>query len=34
MDGGSGYCGRSGGIKSVSDAVKIAKMVMTRAGEG
>ena len=34
MDEGSGYCGSSGGIKSVSDAAKIANMVMTGAGEG
>ena len=30
---GSGYCGSGGGIKSVSDAAKIANMVMTGAGE-
>ena len=29
MDEGSGYCG---GIKSVSDAAKIANMVMTGTG--
>ena len=29
MDEGSGYCGSSGGIESVSDAAKIANMVMT-----
>ena len=34
MDEGSGYCGSSGGIESVSDAAKIANMVMTGAGEG
>ena len=34
MDEGSGYCGSSGGIDSVSDAAKIANMVMTGAGEG
>ena len=33
MDKGSGYCGSCGGIKSVSDAAKIANMVMTGAGE-
>ena len=33
MDEGSGYCGSSGGIESVSEAVKIANMVMTGAGE-
>ena len=32
MDEGSGYCGGSDGIQSVSDAAKIANMVM--AGEG
>ena len=31
---GSGYYGSSGGIKSVSDAAKIANMIMTGAGEG
>ena len=31
MDEGSGYCDR---IESVSDAAKIANMVMTGAGEG
>ena len=31
MDDGSGYCGSSGGIESVSDAAKIANMVMTGA---
>ena len=31
MGEGSGYCGSSGGIESVSDA---ANMVMTGAGEG
>ena len=34
MDEGSGYCGNGGGIKSVSDAAKIANMIMTGAGEG
>ena len=34
MDEGSGYCGRGGGIESVSDAAKIANMVMSGAGEG
>ena len=34
MDEGSGYCCSSGGIESVSDAAKIANMVMTGAGEG
>ena len=34
MDEGSGYCGSSDGIESVSDATKIAKIVMTGAGEG
>ena len=34
MDEGRGYCGRSGGIESVSDAAKITNMVMTGAGEG
>ena len=34
MDEGSGYCGSSGGIDSVSDAAKIANMVMTGAEEG
>ena len=34
MDEGRGYCGSGGGIKSVSDAAKIANMVMTDAGEG
>ena len=29
MDEGSGCCGSSGGIESVSDAAKIANMVMT-----
>ena len=32
MDEGSGYCGNGGGIKSVSDAAKIANMVRTGAG--
>ena len=34
MDEGSGYCGSSGEIESVSDAAKITNMVMTGAGEG
>ena len=34
MDEGSGYCGSSGGIESVSDAAEIANKVMTGAGEG
>ena len=34
MDESSGYCSGGGGIKSVSDAAKIANMVMTGAGEG
>ena len=34
MDEGSCYCGSGGEIKSVSDAAKIANMVMTGAGEG
>ena len=34
MDEGSGYCGSSGGIESVSDAPKIENMIMTGAGEG
>ena len=34
MDKGSGYCGSSGGIESVSDAAKIANMIMTGAREG
>ena len=34
MDKGSGYCGCGGEIVSVSDATKIANMVMTGAGEG
>ena len=34
MDEGRGYCGSSGEIESVSDAAKIANMVMTGAGEG
>ena len=33
MNEGSGYCGSSSGIESVSDAAKIANMVMTSAGE-
>ena len=34
MDEGSDYCGSGGGIESVSDAEKIANMVMTGVGEG
>ena len=34
MDEGSGYCGSSGGIESVSDTAKIANMVMTSAEAG
>ena len=34
MSDGSGYCGSGGGIGSVSDAAKIANMVMTGAEEG
>ena len=34
MDEGSGYCGSGGGINSVSNAAKIANMVMTGAGGG
>ena len=34
MDEGSGYCSSGGGIKSMSDAAKIANMVMTGAAEG
>ena len=34
MDDGSGYCGSGGGIERVSDAAKIANMVMIGAGEG
>ena len=34
MDEGNGYCGSSGGIKSVSGAAKIANMVMAGTGEG
>ena len=34
MDEGSGYCGSGGEIARVSDATKIANMVMTGAGEG
>ena len=34
MDEGSDYCGSNSGIESVSDAAKIANMVMTGAGEG
>ena len=33
MNEGSGYWGSSGGIESVSDAAKIANMIMTSAGE-
>ena len=34
MDEGSGYCGSGDGIESMSDAAKIATMVMTGAREG
>ena len=34
MDEGSGYCGSGGAIESVSDAAKIASMVMTGAAAG
>ena len=34
MDEGDGYCGSGGEIKSVSDAAKIANMVMIGTGEG
>ena len=34
MDEGSGYCACSSEIESVSDAAKIANMVMTGTGEG
>ena len=34
MEEDSGYCDSNGGIESVSDAAKIANMVMTGAGEG
>ena len=34
MDEGSGYCVSAGGIESVSDAAKIANMVMTGAVDG
>ena len=34
MDEGSGKCDNGGRIESVSDAAKIANMVMTGAGEG
>ena len=34
MDEGSGYCCSSGEIECVSDAAKIANLVMTGAGEG
>ena len=34
MDEGSGYCGSSGGIESVSDASKIANMVYDRRWRG
>ena len=34
MDEGSGYCGSGSEIESVSDAAKIANMIMTGAGEG
>ena len=33
-DEGSGYCGSSGEIESVSDAAKIANIVMTDVEEG
>ena len=33
MDEGSDYCGSGGRIESVSDAAKIANMLMTDAGE-
>ena len=33
MDEGSGYCCSSGGIECLSDAAKIANMVMTGVGE-
>ena len=34
MDESSGYCSSGGGIESVSDASKIANMVMAGAREG
>ena len=34
MDEGSGYCGRGGGIESVSDAAKFANIAMTGDGDG
>ena len=34
MDEGSGYCGSSGGIESVSDAAKIAKYGNDRCWRG
>ena len=34
MDDDSGYCGCGSEIKNVSDAAKIANMVMTGAEEG
>ena len=34
MNEGNDYCGCSSEIESESDAVKIANMVMTGAGEG
>ena len=34
MDEGSGYCGCASEIESVSEAAKIANMVMTSDGEG
>ena len=34
MNMGSGYCGCGNEIESVSDAAKIANMVVTGAGEG
>ena len=33
MNENNGYCGSSGGIESVSDAAKIANVVMTGDGE-
>ena len=33
MDEGSGYCGSGGGIESVSEAAKIANIVMAGAEE-
>ena len=34
MDEGSGYCGSGCEIESVSNATKMANVVMTGAGEG